>query len=174
MKKLKKIALIILAIVGIAAIGIFIFIQTLKPTYDGEQELIGLEKEVQVYYDTYGIPHIYGQNEKDAFRALGYVHAQDRLWQMELLRRIAPGRLSEVFGSDMITTDKFMLSLGIDDASGKTISNLDLNSEVIVLTQAYLDGVNSFIEEGPTPVEYYLTGLDKKPFVLKDVYNTIG
>ncbi len=174
MKKIKKIVLVILAILSLVAIGIFIFIQTLKPTYDGEQELPGLKNEVQVYYDTYGIPHIYGQNEKDAFRALGYVHAQDRLWQMELLRRIAPGRLSEVFGKDMITTDKFLLSLGIDDASEKTIATIDKNSEVIALTQAYLDGVNAFIKDGPTPVEYYLTGIDKEPFVLKDVYNTIG
>lgn len=174
MKKLKKILVVILALLGVIAIGIFIFIQTLKPTYDGEIKIAKLKNEVQIYYDLYGIPHIYGQSEVDAFRALGYVHAQDRLWQMELLRRIAPGRLSEVFGQDMVKTDKFILSLGIDDASEKTVDLLDKNSQTIQLTQAYLDGINQFIEEGPTPIEFYLTGLKKEPFVLKDVYNTIG
>ena len=174
MKKFKKVLLIILAILGVLALAIFIFIQTLKPDYDGEFTMTSLHQEVQVYYDSYGIPHIYGKNEEDAFKALGYVHAQDRLWQMELLRRIGPGRLSEVFGKDMITTDKFLISLGIDDASAKTVASLDKNSETIKLTQAYLDGINAFIDEGPTPVEFYLTGIDKKPFVLKDVFNTVG
>tara|TARA_R110002051_G_scaffold168769_4_gene239365 strand:- start:1715 stop:4105 length:2391 start_codon:yes stop_codon:yes gene_type:complete len=174
LKKLKKILIIILALLGVIAIGIFIFIQTLKPTYDGEIKMAKLNNEVQVYYDLYGIPHIYGESEVDAFRTLGYVHAQDRLWQMELLRRIAPGRLSEVFGQDMVTIDKFILSLGIDDASERTVSLLDENSQTIQLTQAYLDGINQFIAEGPTPIEFYLTGLKKEPFVLKDIYNTIG
>lgn len=146
----------------------------LKPDYDGEKEMKGLSSEVTVHYDTYGIPHIYGSNEKDAFRTLGYVHAQDRLWQMELLRRIGRGGLSEIFGKDVLETDRFFLALGIDDASHKSITNLDKNSEAAQLAQAYLDGINQFIEEGPTPVEYYLTGLDKTPFTQLDIYNTMG
>ncbi len=93
---------------------------------------------------------------------------------MELLRRIGPGRLSEVFGKDMIPTDKFLLSLGIDEASEHSVSTLDSNSETIKLTQAYVAGINAFIASGPTPIAYYLTGIDKEPFELKDVYNTIG
>lgn len=174
MKKLKKIALVILGILAVVAIGIFIFIQKLKPQYSGEVALAQLGNSVEVYYDKYGIPHIYGQSEKDVFKTLGYVHAQDRLWQMELLRRIAPGKLSQVFGKDMIITDKFLLSLGIDDASEKTVASLDKNSETIQLTQAYLEGINAFIDEGPTPIEFYLTGLEKTHFEIKDVFNTIG
>ncbi|WP_282116658.1 penicillin acylase family protein [Cellulophaga baltica] len=174
MKKLKKILLFISTILLIFVIGIVIFILSLKPSYSGEKELDKIKKEVSVYYDSYGIPHIYGASEEDAFRTLGYVHAQDRLWQMELLRRIGPGRLSEVFGKDMITTDKFLISLGIDEASEKTVAHLDMNDESIRLTTAYLEGINAFIKDGPTPVEFYLTGIDKTPFVLKDVYNTIG
>ncbi|ADV50899.1 Acyl-homoserine-lactone acylase [Cellulophaga algicola DSM 14237] len=174
MEKLKKVFLIVITLLLLVVIGIVIFIITLKPNYSGEQELKNLKSAVSVYYDTYGIPHIYGESETDAFRTLGYVHAQDRLWQMELLRRIGPGRLSEVFGKDMIPTDKFLISLGIDEASEKTAASLDENSETIRLTRAYLEGVNSFIENGPTPVEFYLTGIEKTPFVVKDVYNTIG
>ncbi|MEH6512918.1 MAG: penicillin acylase family protein [Maribacter arcticus] len=174
MRTLKRIGKILLAILVLLIIGIGIFIYTLKPNYTGEQELVHLEKEVSVYYDNYGIPHIYGANEKDAFRVLGYVHAQDRLWQMELLRRIASGGLSEVFGKDLVGTDKFFLSLGIADASKITIANVDEENEGVVLAKAYLDGINQFIAEGPTPIEFYLTGIEKEEFVLEDVYNTIG
>ena len=174
MKFLKKIGKWLLVLLGVVALAIFTFIYSLKPDYDGEKELERLEEKVTVYYDTYGIPHIYGENEKDAFRTLGYVHAQDRLWQMELLRRIASGGLSEVFGKDLIGTDKFFLSLGIDDASVKTVSKVNKDKEAVQLAEAYLDGVNQFISEGPTPIEFYLTGIEKSDFTLKDVYNTMG
>jgi len=174
MKIVKKIGLILLVLLVILAIAATIFVQTHRPDYSGNITLAQLENEVEVYYDTYGIPHIYGETEKDAFRALGYVHAQDRLWQMELLRRIGSGGLSEVFGADLLVTDKFFLALGIDDASAVTVSKLDANKEVVQVAQAYLDGVNQFIAEGPTPVEFYLTGIDKAEFTLRDMYNTIG
>ncbi len=73
------------------------------------------------------MPHINAQNQKDAYTALGYVHAQDRLWQMELIRRIAAGRLSEIFGEKLLRTDKLFSGLGIEEASAKTIENLDKN-----------------------------------------------
>lgn len=174
MKKIKKISLILLLVLGLLFLASYIFIQTLKPEYEGEKQLLNLSDSVSVYYDFYGIPHIYGQNEEDAFRTLGYVHAQDRLWQMELLRRVASGGLSEVFGSKLLTTDKFFLSLGIDEASSKTVEKSDGTSKTIQLAEAYLDGINQFIENGPTPVEFYLTGINKEPFTLKDVYNSIG
>ena len=155
-------------------IVLFIFIQTLKPDYKGEKALPGLGNTVEVYFDTYGIPHIYGESQEDAFRALGYVHAQDRLWQMEVLRRVARGGLSEVFGEELVDTDRFFLSLGIDDASNVTVAALNKNDEMVQLVEAYLDGVNQFIEEGPTPIEFYLTGIKKEAFSLRDVYNSVG
>lgn len=174
LKKLKKIGIVLMVIVTFLAIIIALFTYTLTPDYEGEKQLAKLVDKVEVYYDTYGIPHIYGKSEKDAFQALGYVHAQDRLWQMELLRRIGSGGLSEVFGVDMLKTDKFFLSLGIDENSTKTVAELDLNSKEIQLSQAYLDGINQFITDGPKPVEFYLTGIERKPFTLKDIYNTMG
>ena len=173
-KKIKKIVFIIISILGLVVLGVFIFVQSLKPTYEGEKKLAHLTEEVNVYYDSYGIPHIYGENQKDAFRALGYVHAQDRLWQMELIRRIGKGGLSEVFGKDVLEIDKLFISLGIDENSRQTVANLDMNSEEVQLSKAYLDGINQFIKEGPTPIEFYLTGIQKENFTLKDVYNTMG
>tara|TARA_R110000764_G_scaffold219818_1_gene307667 strand:- start:88410 stop:90797 length:2388 start_codon:yes stop_codon:yes gene_type:complete len=173
-KKYKKVLLVLAGLLLLVIIGIAIFVNSLKPDYGGEKSLPGISNEVTTYFDTYGIPHIYADNELDAMRALGYVHAQDRLWQMELLRRVAKGRLSEVFGQDMVKTDKFFLSLGIDDHTKTTVSNLDKQSETIVLAQAYLDGINEFIKNGPTPIEFYLTGLEKEPFTIEDVYNAVG
>ena len=163
-----------LFLVGLIALIGFVFIQTLKPSYGGNQTITTLSADVEVYYDSFGVPHIYGANEKDAFKVLGYVHAQDRLWQMELMRRIGAGGLSEVFGKDLLTTDQFFLSLGIDEATKKTVASLDKNSTAIQLTQSYLEGINLFVEEGATPIEFYLTGIEKRPFQLEDVYNVIG
>ncbi len=174
MKKLKKIGLILLVLLVIIAFTAGISVNSLTPTYDGQKELAHLSNEASVYFDPYGIPHIYAENEEDAFRTLGYVHAQDRLWQMEVLRRIGTGRLSEVFGSKMLNTDRFFLSLGIDEATKKTIAQLNENSPMVRLSQAYLDGINQFIAEGPTPIEFYLTGLEKETFNLEDIYNTLG
>lgn len=174
MKLLKKVGVVLMVLVGIFAIALAIFAYTLKPDYDGEKEITNLSQEVTIHYDAYGIPHIYGSNTKDAFRALGYVHAQDRLWQMELLRRIGRGGLSEVFGKATLETDKFFLALGIDEASAKTVAKLDMNSEAVKLSLAYLDGLNQFVAEGPTPIEFYLTGLDKSEFTLHDIQNVFG
>ena len=174
MKILKRILAILAVLLVVILLAGFLFIQHLKPDYDGELELPGLQGTVSVYYDAYGIPHIYAENEPDAFRALGYVHAQDRLWQMELLRRVAPGRLSEVFGPDALQNDRLFLNLGIDDATRKTLASADLSHPAFQMAQAYLDGVNHFIETGPAPVEFYLTGIEKETYTLQDIYNSIG
>ncbi len=174
MRILKKVLLVLLTLLVLFGIASLFFINSLKPDYEGVKELNMLSAEVNVHYDTYGIPHIYAETEEDAFRSLGYVHAQDRLWQMELLRRVGKGGLSEVFGKDLVTTDQFFLSLGIDEHTNKTVAALDKNSEMVILSEAYLDGINAFITDGPTPIEFYLTGIDKTPFSLEDIYNAVG
>ena len=174
MKLIKRLLLILGIFLLLILLAGILFVQHQKPEYAGNKELVKLQDSVTVYFDTYGIPHIYAKNEPDAFRALGYVHAQDRLWQMEVLRRVAPGRLSEVFGVDALANDKLFLGLGIDEATQKVLEGVDPADPAIILAQAYLDGINQYIEEGPTPIEFYLTGLEKKPFTLQDVYNSVG
>ncbi len=174
MHVLKKTLLALLFIAAIAIVGGWIYYNSLKPDYSGEISLKNLQQETTTYFDDYGIPHIYAENEEDAFTTLGYVHAQDRLWQMELLRRIAPGKLSEIFGKDAVKKDKFFASLGIEESSKKAIKKIDKKSKAYQLTQAYINGINQFIETGPTPIEFTLIGVEKSPFTIKDVYNTIG
>jgi penicillin G amidase len=174
MKIFKKFLIVILTLVAIIAIVIVGYGFYLKPTYEGEQKLKNIQKETTVYFDDFGVPHIYANSQKDAMTALGYVHAQDRLWQMELLRRIAPGRLSEMFGSKLLKTDKFFAGLGINENSEKAIARLDKNSETYQLTMAYIDGINQYMEEGKMPIEFQILGLKKDKFTIKDVYNIFG
>ncbi|GEM55731.1 penicillin acylase family protein [Flavobacterium branchiophilum NBRC 15030 = ATCC 35035] len=174
MKIIKK----ILAGLGIFTIIILLSLAALalysSPDYKGNVELAHLTQKTDVYFDEFGVPHIYAQNQKDAFLALGYVHAQDRLWQMELLRRIAPGRLSEIFGSKALKTDRFFAGIGIDEASAKAIAKLNPNSESVILAKSYLDGINQYLENGKTPIEFKLLGIKKQQFELKDIYNIFG
>lgn len=174
MKIFKKILKIVIVLVVIASVSIWLYARTFYPVYDGEVSLNSISDEVTVYYDDYGVPHINAQNQKDAYIALGYVHAQDRLWQMELIRRIAPGRLSEIFGEKLIETDVFFSGLGIVENANKVIGELDKNSDAYIYTMAYLEGINQFIEKGRTPLEYTLVGVEKEPFTIRDVYHVFG
>lgn len=174
MKYFKKFIYILLILIVVIAIAFFGYLQTTKPKYEGEVSLTNISKSTTVYFDDYGVPHIYAATQKDAMTTLGYVHAQDRLWQMELLRRIAPGKLSEIFGGAALKTDKFFTGIGIDENSTTAVSQLDKNSPTYILAQAYLDGINQYIAEGNTPIEIRLLGIEQENFTLKDVYNIFG
>ena len=166
-----KIVFLVCVLVFVAA---WLYSRTLYPTYEGELSLENLSENVIVHFDQNGVPHINAQTQKDAYTALGYVHAQDRLWQMELIRRIAPGSLSEIFGDKLVETDVFFAGLGLVEDANESIAKIDINSEAYKLTIAYLDGVNQFVEEGATPIEYNLIGLEKTKFTVNDVYNVFG
>jgi penicillin amidase len=174
MKKVKKVLFVFLSIIVILLVVVVIYSFYQKPKYEGELQLKQIQEKTTVYFDDFGVPHIYANTQKDAMVTLGYVHAQDRLWQMELLRRIVPGRLSEIFGSAALKNDKFFVGLGIEEASQKAIVNLDKKSPAYQLTMAYLDGINQYIEEGVTPVEFQLLGIKKQKFTIEDVYNIFG
>ncbi len=174
MRYLKKILLVVLSIIVLILVGGLIYFNSLKPDYSGEIELQNIGKSTEVYFDDYGIPHIYAENQLDAMTVLGYVHAQERLWQMELMRRIAPGRLSELFGEKALENDKFFVSLGIDESSKETIEKLDKNSIAYKQAVAYLNGVNQFIETGTTPLEFTVLGIEKEKYQLNDIYNVLG
>ena len=169
--KIIKIVFLVCVLVFVAA---WLYSRTLYPTYEGELSLENLSENVTVHFDENGVPHINAETQKDAYTALGYVHAQDRLWQMELIRRIAPGRLSEIFGDKLVETDVFFAGLGLVEDANESITKIDINSEAYKLTIAYLDGVNQFVEEGATPIEYNLIGLKKTKFTVNDVYNVFG
>jgi penicillin amidase len=129
---LRKVFVGALVLFLLLALAFFLYAKSNKPIYNGALGMNALDEQVEVYFDDYGVPHIYAENEKDAHRALGYVHAQDRLWQMEVVRRIAAGRLSELFGPDLVETDKFFKGLGIEYASARSMEMIDTSSPDLI------------------------------------------
>ena len=120
-----------------------------------------LHEPVEVITDHYGVPHIYARNEADLFFAQGYVHAQERLWQMEFNRRLCSGRLSELFGDVMLDLDRFCRRLGIHRASAAEAERLAADTRRILTV--YANGVNAFIERNwrKLPIEFTLLRLSQ-------------
>jgi penicillin amidase len=173
---LKRILLGLLLLIIAAATGIFIYLRSLLPDYNAELKLEGLKAPVEVLYDDYGIPHIYAQNEDDLFRAFGYVHAQDRLFQMEILRRLADGRLAEVFGEKALPSDKFFRTLSFREHARQNAVNSyqDTTEPYVRAARAYVNGINAFIRSGKTPLEFTLAGIPKTPFTPEDLEIIVG
>ncbi|MCI0752019.1 MAG: penicillin acylase family protein, partial [Flammeovirgaceae bacterium] len=176
MKIFKGILIAIGILILILLVGGYGYLWTTVPDYAGEFKLEGLKSEVEVLYDDYGIPHIYAQNEEDAYYALGYVHAQDRLFQMEMLRRAAGGRLSEILGEDLLKVDKMFRTLGINEFA-KEHAQQYLSSDTSSFQKAalaYQKGINQYIKAGKTPIEFTIIGIPKQEFKPKDIYLAVG
>ena len=131
---------------------------------------------IEVVFDDMAVPHIYAENERDAMHALGYVHASERLWQMDLLRRAGAGELSELLGADMVENDQYLRSLGMREAAVRTAAafEADAPAEIQAAMGAYLSGINAFIGLDKRPFEYQLLGEDPRPFTTQDVYCATG
>jgi penicillin amidase len=154
-----------LAVLAVAA-AYFYLLRSL-PQEEGEIRLGGLEKRVEVVRDNYGIPHISAATLDDAIYALGFVHAQDRLWQMEVSRRTAAGRLAEVFGENALETDRFLRTLGVRRAAQAGFQRLDKDTRALLET--YAAGVNAFMNSRPVlPIEFWLTGAKLEPWTPAD------
>lgn len=176
MKWFKRILIGILILLLLAAAIIYFYFKSTKPKYSGNLSFSNLKEKVEVKYDKYGIPHIYAQSERDAYLTLGWVHAQDRLFQMEMIRRVAYGQLSEILGEPLIDFDKSMLTLGIGEMAEKSAKEAFENNNGAYQESAlaYLEGINTFIEKGNLPIEFKLIGFEPKPFTPKDFYAIIG
>ncbi len=133
-----------LLLVFLAALGV-VTVRRSFPQVSGEQMLPGLDAPVDVYRDAYGVPHIYARTVHDLFMAQGYVHAQDRFWQMDFWRHIGSGRLSEMFGKSQVETDKFLRTLGWKQAAEQEWATAPPMLRVAL--EAYADGVNAYMAE---------------------------
>jgi len=134
------------------------------PDYHGERTLAGIDGEVTVIRDRNAIPHIFAGSETDAAFALGYAHAQDRLWQMEMLRRLGQGRLSEIAGEATLGVDKLVRTLGFYRQAEAIAARLD--DDVAAYVAAYAAGVNAFRDnhDGPLPPEFLIAGIEPEPW----------
>jgi penicillin amidase len=156
MRLLKFTGLVALVLL-IALIAVLLWYrQASQPIVEGTLALPGLLDIVEVRRDGQGIPTIVARDERDAMFALGFVHAQDRLWQMEFNRRLAAGRLAEILGPSALPTDKFLRTLGVHRVAQRTYETLD--EEHRALIDAYVEGVNAQLRERavPLPPEFIL------------------
>lgn len=172
MRKIKIIFGIIASSVVIAGVVFFALrylVTKSFPQYSGTITVSGLRHQVTVARDEFGVPHISADNDYDMFFAQGYVHAQDRLWQMDIARRAGEGRLSEVLGSSTIKFDKMLRTIGFSEIARKLEQRISPKSKEIL--QAYADGVNEFIRthRGKYPVEFDM--LNYEPEEWKPVHS---
>jgi penicillin amidase len=138
------------------------------PTVSGTLKLPGLRAPVEVLRDRWGVPHLYAKSERDVYMAQGYVHAQERLWQMELNRRTANGRLSEIFGRLALDTDRTSLTFGFRRLGQADWAHAQPSTREAM--EAYAAGVNTYLDsaEYRAPIEFTLLGLKPRPWTTDD------
>ncbi len=138
--------------------------ESVQTNFGGDMHLTALHSNVDVYMDDRLVPHIYADNDLDAYYVQGYLHAKFRLWQMEFQTMVAAGRLSEIVGEDRLSTDQFFRRLGMVYGAEQTMANMEHNPVMKATVEAYSDGVNAYIESlkpEEIPFEYKL--LDYRP-----------
>ncbi|HTM61435.1 MAG TPA: penicillin acylase family protein [Burkholderiales bacterium] len=155
--------LIAVLVLGGAGLAGYFYLRLSLPRVSGEIEVAGIDGAVEILRDAHGIPHIFARSERDAQFALGFVHAQDRLWQLEMNRRIASGRLAEILGPAALDTDRFLRTLGIRRVAEANLRRLDADSKKLL--SAYAAGVNAFLRTKPVlPLEFWILGVQPEPW----------
>jgi penicillin amidase len=151
---------VILAVVLVVALLFtvaWLYARTSLPQTNGTLQVNGLDGAVEIVRDRAGVPHIFAGTDHDAVFSLGYLHAQDRMWQMEMSRRTGAGRLSEVLGEAALPIDKFLRTLGTYRAAAVAWPALEPRTQSMI--EAYVAGVNAWLDEGHTlPPEYWILG----------------
>ena len=162
MKALKKLAWLLGALLLMGAVAMVVYARRSHVQTDGELPIKGLHKAVQVHRDASDVTHILASDPRDAWMAMGYVHAQERGWQMEFNRRIMRGTLSEVFGEATLSTDRTLRALGIHRAAAAQLRGV--SAEALAAATAYSQGVNAFFanrQQALSP-EFQVFGIDPR------------
>ena len=154
--------LLVLAI--LVTVGAYLYLRLSLPSYNGSVTVAGLDAPVEIVRDAHAIPHVYARSLRDGAFAMGFAHAQDRLWQMEMQRRIGAARISEVFGDRGLGTDRFLRTLGLHRIAERNFATL--SPRVQAIYEAYAAGVNAYLESrsGPLPPEFVLLGHEPEPW----------
>jgi penicillin amidase len=178
MKRLFKVLFVLLMVLLTAlaiavAAGVW-HARSKLPQRSGNLALHGLQAPVQVNWDERGVPHIQAQNEADLYRALGFLHAQDRLFQMEMVRRLARGELAEILGPKLVDTDRLFRTLELRAHAEQSVQRVDRNSPAWQALLAYLDGINEFQDTRPLPVEFELLGIQPQHYTPVDTLAVAG
>jgi penicillin amidase len=137
-------SVVVVLAIALGGLG-WMMVQQSMPVVQGSLTVPGLHNQVDVIRDAAGIPNIYASDEHDLFMAEGYVHAQDRFWQMDFWRHVGAGRLAEMFGASQLDTDRFLRTLGWERVSRQELDQLD--PDTLAILQAYADGVNAYLKD---------------------------
>ncbi len=175
MKKIITIICIVLFLAGAGgAVYLYLLSRSGLPDYDRHLKMPGLSRPVTVYRDQHAVPHIYAANKTDLYLATGYCMAQDRMWQMDLLRRVTTGRLSEIFGEKMVKADILFRSLRITDKSRDILQTL--SPELKNYITAFSQGINRYLaeHEDDLPFEFKILGYTPDPWQPVHSANLIG
>lgn len=174
-KKLFVIFISLVAVLTLVSAGIGVYLYTRLPDIDGAFLSKYLKDRVSVVRDKWGVPHIEAQNGQDAYFAYGFTLAQDRLFQMELQRRASKGELSEIFGPSLLDTDKMFRTFLLRHTAETQLKNeKNFDPEALRLLDAFLAGVNDFIDTQKLPVEFALLGVKPEKFTRTDCLSMIG
>jgi penicillin amidase len=155
-------------LIVVSAAGLLAWLRTSLPQLSGEIRVAGIAGPVEIARDSRGIPRIRAASTRDAYFALGFVHAQDRLFQMDLLRRVGQGRLAEIVGTPGLKSDRLMRTLGLYRRAQSSVASL--HGDAFAAYEAYAAGVNAWVSShrGALPPEYTLLGLDFEPWTVAD------
>jgi penicillin G amidase len=167
---LSKALLVIAVLLGLAALGAYGYLRRSLPQLDGTVTVSGLSAPVDIIRDADTVTHVFGKTKLDAYFGLGYAHAQDRLWQMEFQRRVGQGRLSEIFGTATVPTDRFLRTLGTGRAARSAWESLSPQAKTEL--NAYVAGVNAFISThhgSQLPLEFTMLRFEPEPWSGPDV-----
>ncbi len=167
-KLIIALAALLLLVCLVAAGAYYYFVRRPLPRTEGTLHIKGLAAPVQVLRDRWGVPHIYAQGNHDLVFAQGFVQAQDRLWQMEINRRVAAGRLSEIIGEELLPVDRLLRAFGMARAAREELTHF--LPEEMELLNAYADGVNAFIQShlDRLPLEFHVLGVIPEPWRPED------
>ena len=152
---------VLILIAGITAIAIYWTFYRPLPDYETTLEQPQLQQAVDIHWDTHGVPHIYAENHHDLYYSLGYVHAQDRLWQMTLNQMAAEGRFAEFLGKDLLPYDKLQRTLGFWRIAKKIEQTISDSTRRKL--EAYTSGVNAYVDKNPKSLPIQFTLADMKP-----------
>ncbi len=153
MKWVRRILVTVLILAAALSVFGFFLVRRSFPRIDGNLTVDGLDAPVEVIRDVDGVPHVYARSEHDLFYAQGYIHAQDRFWQMDFWRHVGGGRLSEMFGDGQVETDMFLRSLDFVGIAEQELAEVDAGHKAIL--DAYAEGVNAYIS-GRSPSQISL------------------
>jgi len=151
---------------NLLTLGTYWLLRQPRPRYQGRLILKGLSDSVEVFRDKWGVPHIYARSTHDLLFAQGFVHAQERLWQMDFNRRLVAGRLSEILGSVSLPLDRWIRTLTMRRVAEGEVALIDNENRSLI--EAYADGVNACIEREPLPLEFRLLGYTPEPWIIAD------